>query len=92
MQILQPVRGTSDLLPADKARQNHVIDTAKKVGQRFGFQDMATPLFEFTEVFARPLGDASDVVSKETYTFEDRGGTNLTLRPENTASVMRAIP
>ena len=91
MQILQPVRGTSDLLPADKARQNHVIDTAKKVGQRFGFQDMATPLFEFTEVFARPLGDASDVVSKETYTFEDRGGTNLTLRPENTASVMRAI-
>lgn len=91
MQILQPVRGTSDLLPAEKARHNHVIETAKSVAKRYGFQDMATPLFEFTEVFRRPLGDASDVVSKETYSFEDRGGTELTLRPENTASVMRAV-
>ena len=91
MQILQPVRGTSDLLPAEKARHNHVIETAKSVAQRYGFQDMATPLFEFTDVFRRPLGDASDVVSKETYSFEDRGGTEITLRPENTASVMRAV-
>ena len=91
MQILQPVRGTSDLLPADKARHNHVIQTANQVAASYGFQEMATPLFEFTEVFRRPLGDASDVVSKETYSFEDRGGTELTLRPENTASVMRAI-
>ena len=91
MQILQPVRGTSDLLPADKARQNHVIDTAKRVASGYGFQDMATPIFEFTDVFRRPLGDSSDVVSKETYSFEDRGGTQITLRPENTASVMRAV-
>ena len=91
MQILQPVRGTSDLLPAEKARHNHVIETAKSVAKRYGFQDMATPLFEFTDVFRRPLGDASDVVSKETYSFEDRGGTEITLRPENTASVMRAV-
>ena len=91
MQILQPVRGTSDLLPAEKARHNHVIETAKSVAQRYGFQDMATPLLEFTDVFRRPLGDASDVVSKETYSFEDRGGTEITLRPENTASVMRAV-
>lgn len=91
MQILQPVRGTSDLLPAEKARHNHVIETAKFVAKRYGFQDMATPLFEFTDVFRRPLGDASDVVSKETYSFEDRGGTEITLRPENTASVMRAV-
>lgn len=91
MKILQPVRGTSDLLPADKARQNHVIETAKKIGRTYGFQDMATPIFEFTDVFRRPLGDASDVVSKETYSFEDRGGTEITLRPENTASVMRAV-
>ena len=91
MQILQPVRGTSDLLPADKARHNHVIETAKTIAHTYGFQDMATPIFEFTDVFSRPLGDASDVVSKETYSFEDRGGTELTLRPENTASVMRAV-
>lgn len=91
MQILQPVRGTSDLLPTDKARQNKVIETAKRIAHGYGFQDMATPIFEFTDVFRRPLGDASDVVSKETYSFEDRGGTEITLRPENTASVMRAV-
>ena len=91
MQTLQPARGTNDLMPLDKARHNHVVETAKKIAAGFGFQDMATPLFEFTEVFSRPLGDASDVVSKETYSFEDRGGTPLTLRPENTAAVMRAV-
>ena len=91
MQTLQPARGTNDLMPQDKARHNHVVETAKKIAAGFGFQDMATPIFEFTEVFSRPLGDASDVVSKETYSFEDRGGTALTLRPENTAAVMRAV-
>ena len=91
MQILQPVRGTSDLMPADKARQNHVIACAKQSADGYGFLEMSTPIFEFTDVFRRPLGDASDVVSKETYSFEDRGGTELTLRPENTASVMRAV-
>ena len=91
MELIQPVRGTADLLPDDKARQNHVISTALAVARRSGFQDMATPIFEFTDVFARPLGAASDVVSKETYSFEDRGGTGLTLRPEGTASAMRAV-
>ena len=91
MRILQPARGTSDLLPGDKARHNKVVATAQTISARFGFQDMATPIFEFTDVFRRPLGDTSDVVSKETYSFEDRGGTELTLRPENTASVMRAV-
>ena len=91
MQTLQPARGTNDLMPQDKERHNHVVETAKAIAAGFGFQDMATPIFEFTEVFSRPLGDASDVVSKETYSFEDRGGTALTLRPENTAAVMRAV-
>ena len=91
MRILQPARGTSDLLPGDKARHNKVVATAQTISARCGFQDMATPIFEFTDVFRRPLGDTSDVVSKETYSFEDRGGTELTLRPENTASVMRAV-
>ena len=91
MELIQPVRGTADLLPEDKARQNHVISAALSAARRAGFQDMATPIFEFTDVFARPLGAASDVVSKETYSFEDRGGAGLTLRPEGTASAMRAV-
>lgn len=91
MELIQPVRGTADLLPEAKARQNQVIETALSAAARYGFQDMATPIFEFTDVFSRPLGASSDVVSKETYSFEDRGGTSLTLRPEGTASVMRAI-
>ena len=91
MDIIQPVRGTSDLLPADKAKHNHVIDRAKQSAAQFGYAEMATPIFEFTEVFSRPLGASSDVVAKETYSFEDRGGTGLTLRPEGTAAAMRAI-
>lgn len=91
MDLLQPVRGTADLLPEDKARHNHVVSVAYDVARRSGFQDMATPLFEFTQVFSRPLGASSDVVAKETYSFEDRGGTALTLRPEGTASAMRAV-
>ena len=91
MDLLQPVRGTADLLPEDKARHNHVISVALDVARRAGFQDMATPVFEFTDVFSRPLGASSDVVSKETYSFEDRGGAGLTLRPEGTASAMRAV-
>jgi histidyl-tRNA synthetase len=91
MNLLQPVRGTADLLPEDKARHNHVVSVALDVARRSGFQDMATPIFEFTQVFSRPLGASSDVVEKETYRFEDRGGTGLTLRPEGTASAMRAV-
>ncbi len=91
MDILQPVRGTSDLLPAEKARHHHVITTAHSIAKRFGYEDMATPIFEFTEVFSRPLGASSDVVAKETYSFDDRGGTGLTLRPEGTAAAMRAV-
>ena len=91
MDLLQPVRGTADLLPEDKARHNHVVSVALDVARRTGFQDMATPVFEFTQVFSRPLGETSDVVVKETYSFEDRGGTELTLRPEGTASAMRAV-
>ena len=90
-QLLQPVRGTADLMPEGKARHNHVIESARNAAALYGFEDMATPIFEFTEVFSRPLGASSDVVSKETYSFEDRGGAGLTLRPEGTAAVMRAI-
>jgi histidyl-tRNA synthetase len=91
MEKINPPRGTADLLPAEKARHNLVIDLAREVAARYGFADMATPIFEFTEVFSRPLGASSDVVSKETYSLQDRGGASLTLRPEGTAPVMRAL-
>ena len=91
MSRLQPARGTSDLLPDAMAAHRQVITTAREVSTRYGFQEMATPIFEFAEVFSRPLGDSSDVVTKETYNFTDRGGETFTLRPENTAGVVRAM-
>ena len=69
----------------------HVIDTAHDVVSLYGYEEMATPIFEFADVFTRPLGESSDVVSKETYNLTDRGGEQLTLRPENTAGVVRAM-
>jgi len=91
MAALQPVRGTHDLLPEDFRRHRNVIDTAASVSARYGYEFMATPIFEFTQVFKRTLGDTSDVVTKEMYTFEDKGGEEITLRPENTAGVCRAF-
>ena len=91
MSRLQPARGTSDLLPAAMAAHRKVVDTANNAAARYGFVQMATPIFEFAEVFSRPLGDSSDVVTKETYNFTDRGGESLMLRPENTAGVVRAM-
>ncbi|MGB0695305.1 MAG: histidine--tRNA ligase [Rhodospirillaceae bacterium] len=91
MAALQPVRGTHDLLP-DQARVHRAVEeTARAVAARFGFGEIATPIFEFTQVFARTLGDTSDIVTKEMYTFADRSGDSLTLRPEGTAGVARAL-
>ena len=91
MSRLQPVRGTADILPDVMAQHRLVIDTARRVTARYGFLEMATPIFEFSEVFSRPLGESSDIVTKENYSFADRGGEQLTLRPENTAGVVRAM-
>jgi histidyl-tRNA synthetase len=91
MSGLQPVRGTHDLLPDDMRRHRAVIETARRAAMCFGYQEIATPIFEFTEVFKRTLGDTSDVVTKEMYTFTDKGGETVTLRPENTAGVARAL-
>ena len=91
MSKLQPVRGTADLLPDVMAQHRLVIDTARLATARYGYQEMATPIFEFSEVFTRPLGESSDIVTKENYSFADRGGEQLTLRPENTAGVVRAM-
>lgn len=91
MSRLQPARGTADLLPDSMAKHRLVIEAARAASARYGFQEMATPIFEFSEVFSRPLGESSDIVTKENYSFADRGGEMLTLRPENTAGVVRAM-
>jgi histidyl-tRNA synthetase len=88
---LQPVRGTHDLLSEDQARHRMVVERARTVAGLYGFDEIATPVFEFTEVFARTLGDTSDIVTKEMYTFETKGGESVTLRPEGTAGVARAF-
>jgi histidyl-tRNA synthetase len=88
---LQPVRGTHDLLPDEMRRHRRVTETARVVAERYGYLQVETPIFEFSEVFQRTLGDTSDIVTKEMYTFTDRGGEQLTLRPENTAGVARAL-
>lgn len=88
---LQPVRGTHDLLPDDARRHRHVVETARSTGGLYGYEEIITPIFEFTEVFQRTLGETSDAVSKETYTFTDRGNESITLRPEFTAGVARAF-
>lgn len=91
MSKVQSVRGTYDLYGATKRRLKKVVATAAKVVEKYGFEEIETPVFEFTEVFARNLGDTSDIVTKEMYCFEDKGGESLTLRPEGTAGVVRAF-
>ncbi|UTW59496.1 histidine--tRNA ligase [Kordiimonas sp. SCSIO 12603] len=91
MSKLQPARGTRDIYGEDARNMTAVVDTFRRVAGTYGFEELATPIFEFTEVYKRPLGEASDIVSKEMYTFEDRGGEEVTLRPEFTAGVCRAF-
>ena len=91
MTPLQPVRGTRDLIGEELRRHRHVIETARRIAELWGFEEWATPILEDTRVFTRSLGDTSDVVMKEMYTFLDRGGDSVTLRPENTAGVCRAL-
>ena len=88
---LQPARGTHDLIGEDQRRHQHVIDTARRIAALYGFDEWTTPIFEDTRVFSRTLGETSDVVMKEMYSFEDRGGEPITLRPEATAGVCRAL-
>jgi histidyl-tRNA synthetase len=96
MATLKAVRGTRDLLPPETALWNHVEATARAVFARYAFGEIRTPIFEETQLFARGVGEETDIVSKEMYTWEDRAraesgsGQSLTLRPENTAGVVRA--
>lgn len=91
MAKLQPVRGTHDLIGEDARTHLQVIERARTTAGTYGYGPIETPVFEFTEVFQRTLGETSDVVTKEMYTFEDKGGDSLTLRPEGTAGIARAV-
>lgn len=91
MSKLQPVRGTHDIVGDVAARHRHVVETARAVAARYGHREIEPPIFEFTPVFARTMGEGSDVVRKEMYTFVDRGGDEVTLRPEFTAGICRAV-
>src|SRR5512133_3250006 len=94
--MIKAVRGTRDLLPPETALWNYVENIAREVFRAYNFQEIRTPIFESTELFSRGVGEETDIVSKEMYTWEDRGraesdrGQSLTLRPENTAGVVRA--
>lgn len=91
MARLQSVRGTHDILGDQSLRFRTIFDIFKAVAERYCHQQIDTPIFEFTETFKRTLGETSDVVNKEMYTFEDRGGEQVTLRPEFTAGIARAF-
>lgn len=84
-------RGTRDVLPAEHRTRDHVVATAAEVFRLHGYGHITTPTFEHTEVFARGVGASTDIVRKEMYTFDDRGGRSITLRPEGTAGVVRAF-
>ena len=91
MPKIAPPPGVSDIFPDEATAWLQLESAARKVFGLYGFGELRTPIFEFTEVFQRGLGGETEVVQKEMYTFEDRGGRSLTLRPEGTAGVMRAL-
>jgi len=83
-------RGTNDVLPSESPKWEYVEDKFRKTCRLFGYKELRTPTFEYTDLFTRNLGETTDVVSKEMYTFQDRGGRSITLRPEGTAPAVRA--
>ncbi len=91
MSTIQALRGTKDILPTDIGYWQHLEATARQVLAQAAFQEIRTPIFEQTELFARGIGEATDVVGKEMYTFSDRGDRSITLRPEGTAGAVRSF-
>ncbi len=89
--MIKAVTGTKDILPIEIPRWNHLEEIVKKTFSQFNYKEIRTPIFELTQLFSRGIGEATDIVSKEMYTFLDRSGDSLTLRPELTASVVRAF-
>ena len=89
-EINRAVKGTNDILPDQSQKWQFVEGKMLETAELFGFKEIRVPVFEHTEVFKRSVGDTTDVVQKEMYTFEDKGGRSITLRPELTAGVIRS--
>ncbi|MFO7819422.1 MAG: histidine--tRNA ligase [Halanaerobacter sp.] len=88
---IQAPRGTNDILPQDTAKWQYLEVMMKEIFTTYNYQEIRTPIFEKTELFQRGIGEATDIVEKEMYTFEDKGGRSITLRPEGTASIVRSF-
>lgn len=89
--ITNAIKGTLDLLPKESYKTQYIESAVREIAENFGFYEMRTPVFEHTELFQRSVGETTDVVQKEMYTFEDKGGRSITLRPEGTAGAARAF-
>lgn len=89
--ITKAIKGTKDVLPSESYKNQYIEATCLGVAENFGYKEMRTPVFEHTELFQRGVGDTTDVVQKEMYTFDDKGGRSITLRPEGTAGAARAF-
>lgn len=89
--ITRAIKGTQDILPAQVHNNQFIENTMLEIAGKFGFKEIRTPVFEHTELFTRSVGDTTDVVQKEMYTFNDKGGRSITLRPEGTAGAVRAF-
>ncbi|MCH8033212.1 MAG: histidine--tRNA ligase [Bacteroidetes bacterium] len=89
--MIKAIKGTKDLLPSDAPRWHYLESVVKNIFSNFNYKEIRTPVFEVTSLFARSIGEETDIVGKEMYTFEDKSGTNVTLKPEMTAGVVRAF-
>lgn len=89
--ITKAIKGTKDVLPSESYKNQYIEATCLGVAENFGYKEMRTPVFEHTELFQRGVGDTTDVVQKEMYTFDDKGGRSITLRPEGTSGAARAF-
>lgn len=90
-ELISTPRGVHDLLPEEEAKRLFLVEKARYIASLYGYEPIRTPIFEFTKVFERSLGEQTDVISKQMYTFEDKGGESLSLRPEGTAGIVRAF-
>ena len=88
---VRSIRGFHDILPDKIKRWHHIEERAKSIFELYGFSEIRIPIVEFTDIYARSLGTSTDIVEKEMYTFTDRDGSSITLRPEGTAGVVRAF-
>lgn len=88
--LIQKPKGTKDLLPNESYKWQYIEQVVKDILENYGYNEIRVPVFEHTELFQRGVGETTDVVQKEMYTFEDKGGRSITLRPEGTAGVVRS--